>query len=29
MNFGDQSWEAIARKTIATYEKVLSNALRL
>jgi glycosyltransferase involved in cell wall biosynthesis len=29
LNFGDQSWEAIARKTIATYDKVLSNAIRL
>jgi glycosyltransferase involved in cell wall biosynthesis len=27
LNFGDQSWDAIARKTIATYDKVLSNAI--
>jgi glycosyltransferase involved in cell wall biosynthesis len=26
MNFGDESWRAIARKTVAVYERVLSRA---
>jgi glycosyltransferase involved in cell wall biosynthesis len=29
LNFGDQSWNLIARKTIETYDKVLSNAIPL
>ncbi len=29
MNFGDRSWDAIARKTVEAYDKVLSNAIPL
>ena len=28
LNFGDESWDLIARKTVETYDKVSSNAIR-